>query len=48
MVHCLSRVTVRTDGASRQSWELSCFTNSLRSYPLHPHAAGFRVGAANL
>jgi hypothetical protein len=25
-----------------------CFTDSLRSCPPHPHAAEFRVGAANL
>src|SRR6476620_7547169 len=48
VVNCLSLAPVPTDGASRQNLELSCFTNSLRSCPLHPHAAEFRVGAANL
>ena len=48
VVNCLSLTPVSTEGASRQSSELSCFTDSLRSCPLHPHAAEFRVGAANL
>ncbi len=48
VVNCLSLAPVSTEGASRQSCELSCFTDSLRSCPPHPHAAGFRVGAANL
>src|SRR4249920_1303428 len=48
VVNCLSLAPVSTEGASRQSSELLCFTDSLRSCPLHPHAAEFRVGAANL
>src|SRR6476646_10059674 len=48
VVNCLSLASVSTEGASRQSSELLCFTDSLRSSPLHPHAAEFRLGAANL
>src|SRR6476659_6210747 len=48
VVNCLSLASASTESASRQNSELSCFTDSLRSCPTHPHAAEFRVGAANL
>ena len=48
VINCLSLASVLTQGASRQISELWCFTDSLRSRPPHPHAAEFRVGAANL
>jgi len=48
VVNRLSLASVSTEEASRQSSELWCFTDSLRSCPLHPYAAEFRLGAANL
>src|SRR4029077_4188177 len=47
VVNCLSVASVSTEGATRQGHGLSCFTDSLRIWPPHPHAAKSRVGAAN-
>src|SRR5207248_6454395 len=48
MVHRLSLAPIPTEGASQQSREFTCFTDSLRGSPPHPHADEFRIGAANL